>query len=116
MKFEMLTSRVEISVWLKKQTGRTTDDEMVHMSVDADGHVEVNLAPWPKESSHARFERHRAKLDVLIDELGVAEWKAIGPEDSEPYLTDEWMERTKELRAVLTSGWQELPLPEGIVA
>ena len=115
MRFEALTNRVEVMVRLRKETNRVMDDVYVRFAVDQYGHVEVDLPHRADENSFERHERYRQQLDILIEEFGVAEWQRVGPEDSEPFLTAEWMERTQDQRATLGAGWQDLPLPEGLV-
>lgn len=108
MIYEYLANRVEITVRLRRETGRVMDDTYIRMGVDGDGHVSI--------LGSKDFADYRRQVDILVDEFGVAEWKRIGPEDSEPYLTAEWDERTWQLRAPLSNGhgWTKLPLPEGI--
>lgn len=108
MIYEFLANRVEITVRLRRETNRVMDDTYVRFAVDGDGHVSILDA--------ADFADYRRKVDILVDEFGVAEWKRIGPEDSEPYLTDEWLDRTFQLRAPLSNGmgWTKLAIPEGL--
>lgn len=108
MKFEYLANRVEIMLALRQESGFVKDDTHITIAVDGSGHVSVVGATG--------FEEYRRRVDILVEELEVARWQRVGPEDSEPFLTEEWMDRTWQLRAPLSNGrgWERLPLPESL--
>lgn len=87
---ELLSNRVQVHFREPGETAMQT--KRVVCWVDSEGHVDTRS-----------FE----DAEWLI-ENEIAEWRAVGPEDSEPFLTTPYMDAlTDQLRA-LRSGWREV--------
>lgn len=79
---EYLANRVSVNVRLRRG-GDVRHDTNVHLLVDRDGHVDLDT----------RFMRGPGVYDAAVDFLrdeGIAEFRPVGPEDSELFLTQEW--------------------------
>ena len=56
-------------------------------------------------------DEHEVTRDWLVEE-GILCWQATGVEDRELYLTEEWMDRTRQYREVIRQGFESGPWHE----
>lgn len=97
---EFLSNSVALTIRDRKDTGFARDNTYVHITVDRHGYVQLDGRSGDSE--------HRVESIEFLIEEEVAEWRAIGPEDSELFLTDEWMERFAPALRALPEDWQKV--------
>jgi hypothetical protein len=111
MRVELLNAyvRVYVRVIIDPDADRVVDRfRQVSLYIDEYGHVDFGLGRYRFPEDRAEYDRERDVVDMLVEE-GMVEWRRIGPEDSELYLTPQAERHFAPQMAVL-GDWHEMPL------
>lgn len=106
MRVELLNTRVQVyaRVIIDPDAERVTDrHRQVTLRIDKYGHVDFGRGVYRTMEDIAHHHREQDTVELLIEE-DIVEWKRIGPEDSELYLTPAG-ERHFAAQIAVLGGW-----------